>query len=101
MFSLLGFIALSHGFKYDQKNEPWRFEIEFENEQTALKFENIDGWFLEDGIKYSLSEGNLQIDRKSYTIFSIFQSQTGGSQLQYGGVAFYSGFGCRGGVTCV
>ena len=64
IFSLLGFIALSHGFKYDQKSDPWRFEIEFENEPTALKFENIDGWFLEDGIKYSLSEGNLQIDRK-------------------------------------
>ena len=64
IFSLLGFIAFSHGFKYDQKSDPWRFEIEFENEQTALKFENIDGWFLEDGIKYSLSDGNLQIDRK-------------------------------------
>ena len=66
IFSLLWLISISKGFKFDQKSDPWRFEIQFENEQTALKFENIDGWFLEDGIKYSLSEGNLQIDRKSY-----------------------------------
>ena len=63
IFSLLSFICISNGFKFDQKSDPWRFEIEFENEQTALKFENIDGWFLEDGIKYSLSDGNLRIDR--------------------------------------
>ena len=74
IFSLLGFIALSLGFKYDQKSDPWRFEIEFENEPTALKFENIDGWFLEDGIKYSLSEGNLQIDRKKLYDFFMGQS---------------------------
>ena len=76
IFSLLGFIAFSHGFKYDQKSDPWRFEIEFENEPTALKFENIDGWFLEDGIKYSLSDGNLQIDRKKLYGFSVTQSET-------------------------
>ena len=76
ILSLLGFIALLHGFKYDQKSDPWRFEIEFENEATALKFENIDGWFLEDGIKYSLSDGNLQIDRKKLYGFSVTQSET-------------------------